>query len=220
MTARELISPTLPQLQPADKIAKALQLMDDFGVKHLPVVQKDNYLGLVSSDDLLDAADDNLAIENLAEYYSHPLVWETDHFLKVAQLVNEQNITVVPVLSTQKEFLGVISSGDLLRQLADFVGSGDPGGIIVLDVEKRQFSFSELSRIIETHDAVITQLNTDEDVETGRIMITLKINKTEISDIIASLQRFEYNVVYYHGEEAYENELRSNYDNLMNYLNI
>jgi hypothetical protein len=73
---------------------------------------------------------------------------------------------------------------------------------------------------VETNDAVITQLNTDEQPEQGLITVTIKINRTEISDIVATLQRFEYNVVYYQGEEAIENEIRSNYNNLMNYLNI
>ena len=50
--------------------------------------------------------------------------------------------------------------------------------------------------------------------------VTIKINKAEVADMVASLQRYEYNVKYYFGEEFYENEVRSNYENLMNYLKI
>ncbi len=42
----------------------------------------------------------------------------------------------------------------------------------------------------------------------------------EISDIIATLQRYDYIIRYYFGEEEYENELKENYDLLMAYLNI
>ncbi len=73
---------------------------------------------------------------------------------------------------------------------------------------------------METNDAQITQLNTYADVETGMLHITIRVSKTEISDIISTFQRYEYNVKYYFGEEFYENEIRSNYDNLMNYLKI
>ena len=52
------------------------------------------------------------------------------------------------------------------------------------------------------------------------MQVTIRINKTEISDILATFQRYEYNVKYFFGEEQYANELRSNYDNLMNYLKI
>jgi hypothetical protein len=73
---------------------------------------------------------------------------------------------------------------------------------------------------VETNDAQIIQLNTYSDAASGNFYITLRINKTEISDIVATFQRYEYQVKYYFGEELYENELRNNYDHLMNYLNI
>jgi len=87
-------------------------------------------------------------------------------------------------------------------------------------MDKRNFSFGELSRLIETNDASITQLNTYTESTTGLFIITIKVNKIEISDIIATLQRYEYSIRYYFGEEDYENELRKNYDLLMTYLKI
>jgi hypothetical protein len=87
-------------------------------------------------------------------------------------------------------------------------------------MEKLSFSFSEIGKLVETNDAQITQLNTWPDPQSGNFYIVLRINKQEISDIVATFQRYEYQVKYYFGEELYENELRSNYDHLMNYLNI
>ena len=90
----------------------------------------------------------------------------------------------------------------------------------MLEMETKQYSFNEISKLVETNDAQITQLNTSVDTETGIMQVTIRINKPEVSDIVASFQRHEYNVKYYFGEELYTNELRSNYDNLMNYLKI
>lgn len=87
-------------------------------------------------------------------------------------------------------------------------------------MEQRSFSFSEICKMVETNDAQITQLNTWWNTQTESLIVTIKINKYEISDILATFQRYEYQVKYYFGEELYENELRSNYDHLMNYLNI
>ena len=50
--------------------------------------------------------------------------------------------------------------------------------------------------------------------------VTVCVNKLEISDIVATFQRYDYIVKYYFGEELYTNELKDNYENLMNYLNI
>jgi hypothetical protein len=90
----------------------------------------------------------------------------------------------------------------------------------VLEMEQRSFSFSELSKLVETNDAQITQLNSYWDNNSSSFLVTLKINKFEISDIVATFQRYDYQVKYYFGEELYVNELKSNYDHLMNYLNI
>jgi acetoin utilization protein AcuB len=89
-----------------------------------------------------------------------------------------------------------------------------------LEIEGRDYSFAEISRIIESNDAQITQLNSFTDPETGIMQVTIRVSKLEISDLIATFQRYEYNVKYYFGEELYENELRTNYDNLMHYLKI
>lgn len=99
-------------------------------------------------------------------------------------------------------------------------GSEEPGGIIVLELEKREFSFTQIAKIVETNDAYITHLNTSLDINLGVLYVTLKVNKLEISDIVATFQRYEYLVKYYFGEELFENEIRSNYDHLMNYLSI
>lgn len=96
----------------------------------------------------------------------------------------------------------------------------EPGALIVLEIPSNQYSFNEISKLVETNDAQITQLNTSNDIESGMMQVTIRINKPEVSDIIATFQRYDYNVKYFFGEELYTNELRSNYDNLMNYLRI
>ena len=101
-----------------------------------------------------------------------------------------------------------------------FVGNEDSGGIIVLETEKRNFSLGEINRLVETNDAFITQLNTYTESATGLIVITLKVNRIEISDIVATFQRYDYLVRYYFGEEAYANELKENYHHLISYLNM
>ncbi len=87
-------------------------------------------------------------------------------------------------------------------------------------MDSQKYSFNEISRLVDTNDSQITQLNTYTDTQTGLMQVTIKINKMEVSDIVATFQRYDYNVKHYFGEELYENELKSNYDNLMNYLKI
>lgn len=52
------------------------------------------------------------------------------------------------------------------------------------------------------------------------MQVTIRVNKLEVSALLGTFQRYEYNVKYYFGEEVFENELKSNYDNLKHYLKI
>jgi len=217
---KEIISASIPSLHLNDPVSQALGLMADFHVTHLPVVVGDKLAGLIGEDDLLNVEDENTPLGQLHTLFSRTAAHADSPFFEAVQLVNETGLTVIPVVTNETEYAGAISATDLLRQLSKITGVGDAGGIIVLEMEKVGFSFSEISKLVETNDAQITQLNTYTDAQSGNFYITLRINKLEISDIVATFQRYEYQVKYYFGEELYENELRSNYDHLMNYLSI
>lgn len=219
MLASQLINSGFPAINLFDKISFALQLMDEYDIQHLPVLSEEKFAGIISKDDLLDADETRLvaAVESSLQKIS---VKADAYFLSALRLVAEHELTLLPVLNEQAELAGVISSKDLLRRLSSFVGNEEKGGIIVLETEKRNFSFGEVNRLVETNDAYITQLNTYTETDTGLVVITLKVNKVEISDIIATFQRYDYVVRYYFGEENYANELKENYNHLLSYLNM
>jgi acetoin utilization protein AcuB len=216
---REIISASLPTLTLTDTVYQALEMMDEFHVSQLPVVGDDKYLGLVFEEDLMNL-DENATVQTAADRFSKVAVRASSHFIEAVQTANDYHLSVVPVVDKENEYTGAVSATELLLQLGRQTGASTPGAVIVLEMEQRDFSFSQLSKLVETNDAQITQLNTYWDNTTDSFFVTLKINKFEISDIIATFQRYEYQVKYYFGEELYENELRNNYDHLMNYLNI
>ena len=218
MLTRDLISQSIPYLHKQDKVYHALQLMNDYHVAHLPVVQDESYLGIVSEEQLLHS-DDTIAIEELHVSDGTTSVQGNDHFLKAIQVAVANKLSIVPIVE-DKQMLGVVTYDDLLRNTSDFMSLNNPGGLIVLEIESTAYSFAEINRIVESNDAQITQLNTHLDPNSGIMMVTIRLNKLEISGIIATFQRYEYNVKYYFGEELFENELRNNYDHLMNYLKI
>ena len=217
---REIISAAIPSLHLNDPVSQALDLMADFHVTHLPVVVEEKLAGLVSEDDLLNVENDDTLLAQLQPGFSSIAAHAEAFFYEAVQLVNENGLTLIPVVTRESEYAGSIIATDLLKHLGRVSGVTDPGGIIVLEMEMVSFSFAEITKLVETNDAQIIQLNTYTDAASGSFYITLRINKAEISDIVSTFQRYEYQVKYYFGEELYENELRNNYDHLMNYLNI
>jgi len=220
MLTGELLSQTLPYLHLHDKVYQALQLMNDNHVTHLPIVEGDKFIGIISEEDLLQAENDHAELETLQQSFGNASVKTTEHFLKAIQIAVENALSVVPIINGENEIMGAIAYNDLLKNASEFMSLNEPGGLIVLEMESNQYSFNEISRLIETNDAQITQLNTSNDAQTGLMEVTIRVNKPEISDIVATFQRYDYNVKYFFGEELYVNELRNNYDNLMNYLKI
>lgn len=220
MLTGELRSQNLPYLHLQDKVYQALQLMNDNQVTHLPIVDGEKYVGILSEDDLLQVDNDHQTLDTLQQSFGNSFVKNNEHFLKAIQLAAENGLSVVPVVNEENELISVVSYNDLLKNASEFMSLKEPGGLIVLEMESNQYSFNEISKLVETNDAQITQLNTSNDAETGMMQVTIRINKPEVSDIVATFQRYEYNVKYYFGEELYANELRNNYDNLMNYLKI
>jgi predicted transcriptional regulator len=220
MLTKELQSQSLPYLHLHDKVYQALQLMNDNHVTHLPIVEGDKYIGIISEEDLLQVDNDHAELETMQQSFGNASVKSNDHFLKTIQVAAENGLSVVPVVTNDNEIIGAVVYNDLLKYASEFMSLNEPGGLIVLEMEGHQYSFNEISRLVETNDAQITQLNTSNDPETGMMEVTLRINKPEVSDIVATFQRYEYNVKYFFGEELYANELKSNYDNLMNYLKI
>lgn len=219
MLNKDVISVAIPTLHLEDTAAQAMQLMAEFKVEHLPVVMDSKLAGIVYEDDLIDLNADT-PLSDIQSIFSKLVVKADNHFLEAVQLVNEYGLTVIPVIEGEQEFIGAISQADLFKQLAKQTGANEPGGVIVLELEKRGYSFSEISKLVETNDAQIIQLNSYYDNTTETLLLTIKVNKFEISDIVATFQRYDYTVKYYFGEELYENELRNNYDHLMNYLNM
>lgn len=218
MLTIDLSSHTIPYLHLQDKVYQALQLMNDNQVTHLPIVEGEKYIGIISEDDLLMAENEHAPLSDLQQSFSNASVKSDEHFLRAIRVAAEDGLSVVPVVDGENDLAGVVTYNDLLKQASDFMSLHEPGGLIVLEMQSNQYSFSEISKILEVNDAQITQLNTLNNAETGIMRVTIRINKPDVSDVVAAFQRYEYDVKYYYGEEQYANELRTNYDNLMNYL--
>ncbi len=219
MFTASLINHSIPRLQLQDSVGKALQLINDYRVTHLAVIADEKYLGLISEEDLLDAGDEKYNIEVLEKYFIKAAVLDTVHFLQAVNNSIQHDTNVVPVVNASNDFMGVIPTRELLKSLANYSGADEIGGLIILEMERSQFAISEISRIVESNDCHIMHMNTTVDAITGMFQVTLHLSKREVAAVVATFERYDYDVVHFFGEERFENEINKNYDNLMRYLN-
>lgn len=219
MTAAEILSNDIPVLQLNETAATALDQMAEAHVSSLPVCDGSKYVGVIREEALLET-DARQLLSNLTAICEPTAVLPTDFFLVPLKWMHLRKLNVIPVVSAEHTYLGAIRADELLHAAAHYTAAAEPGGIIIFEIKPLNFSISEIGRIIESNDAQIIHLNSWSDPATGMLMVAVKINKTDIHDILASFERYEYNVVQYFGENLSEVELRDNYQHLMNYLNI
>ena len=219
MLNQQLISSQIEPLNYLQTVKEALNAMSDLKLPQMPVVKDGLYVGMLMEEDLLDAD----AKETLANFQYDLLPFSVignDHFLTAARLNAEQRLKIVPVITAEKEYLGSIMEEDLLKQFVRLNGVLEKGALLVLSMNPSEYSTGQLAKLVETNDALITQLNTFNDEITGKLIVTVRINKEEISDILSTFQRYDYQVIFHAGQEQYENELRRNYFHLMNFLEM
>lgn len=219
MFCGQLISSRFTPLRTTDTVGEALLQMEEKQVSCLPVVDEDHYLGMLREEDLLDE-EASLPIADFSDLFSGVAVRSQDHFLVAVKLSHVYDLPLVPVANEKQEWEGVIVQSDLFRQLAMLTGAEEFGSMLVLEMERKEYAPGLMNRLVESNDALITQLNTWYDTATQLLTVVIRINKEEISDVVASFQRHGFFIRYYLGEEMFRNELQSNLEHLLNYLNI
>lgn len=220
MLTSSLINHKLPRLTPEDTVARALQLITDYSITHLPVIEEGQFLGMICEEDLRASIDYRTPVKELTDYLLPASVKQQVHFLNAVGIAIMYEANVVAVVREDGHFEGLITSGTLIKVLGHFAGANETGGIIVMEMERSQYSISKISHIAEDNNCIILHLNTTVDPTTGILSVTLHINKTEIGALINAFERYDYNVVYYLGKEDDDHEVRSNYKHLMNYLEL
>ncbi len=220
MFAAELINYDINPLHTSDSVQRGLERMTEFHVRHLPIVNEEQFLGMVSEADIITEPDTQTAIGAVALSLVNPYVREDQHVYDVVRLFYEQQLTLVPVLDIKKNYLGCISINDMNNWFAKLTSVAEPGGIIVLEISNRNNSLAHMSQIVESDNAQILSSYVRTFPDSTRIEVTLKVNKQDISGILATFLRYGYEVkaTFNHNENS--DSSMDRYDALMNYLNL
>ncbi|MFZ9239846.1 MAG: CBS domain-containing protein [Chitinophagaceae bacterium] len=202
-----------------DTVSHALEMMDMHHAEYAVVLDGLNYLGLLDIVDM-EEADPSSELIILEQYFIKAQVKTNDHFLQALRVKSKFNLNIIPVLNEKNEWEGIIKADTLLEQTSQLLGASTTGAFIVLEIPRIEYAPGQINRLVESNDCMIMQMNTMTDPVTGMMQVVIRVNKEEVSDLIAPFQRHEYNVLYYYGDEAFDNTLQNNLDHLLNYLNI
>ena len=220
MVVRDLIKDSIPPLKQSDTVGRALSWMEEFRSQHLPVVKGRSFVGLVSEVDLLSFHDQNEVLGNYALSLPRPFLTEDQHIYEALKFVTSNEFSIVPVLDKEQKYLGVVTIPDLVESIAEIKSINEPGGILVLEFNKREYSLSEVARIIEDNDAMILSSSLRSSDDNSEYLLTLKLNIKDLSRIQSAFERRNIKVKAAYHQSSMGSDLTERYESLMHYLNI
>jgi len=194
--------------------------MAEFKVSHLPVVNNNAYLALVTEDDLMLDVDLETPIGNIRLSLSRLMISSNQHVYDVIRMMSENRLSLLPVVDSEENYIGVISLESLAVNMNKMAAVSQPGSVIVLEMSQNDYSMSEIAQIIESNDARILSMYITSKIDSTNMEVILKVNKQDLNSIIQTFNRYNYSIKASYGQEEDPEDLRDRFDSLMNYLNV
>jgi len=221
MLAKDLISEIIPSLKTSDTGHTALNWMEIFRISHLPIVNNQDLLGLISDADIYDMNQPEEPIGNHSLTLLKPFVFAEQHLFEVIGLASRLKLSVIPVLDESNHYKGVITASDLLRHISEISSLDQPGGIIVLELLERDYSLSQIAQIIEGNNLKVLCMYITSPPESTRLEVTIKVSSNDLSSVIRTFERYSYNVrSWVTADDNLDRFYSERLDMLIKYLNI
>jgi CBS domain-containing protein len=226
MTIAEIINHDLPILKPSDTVGNALNWMEENRIGQLVVVDAGKYAGIVSEEILMDY-DEDMQLADVMLQFSEISLFYYQHIYESLGLISKYNsggipLQVIGVIDEEENFVGIITASEVYTKFGELLGSQEPGAVLVISIKNRDYSLAEISRLVESDNAKILSSyftgNTFLNNESANL--TLKINRENITSIVATLERFGYTVEASYAHEPVESIEQERYNMLMKYLSV
>ena len=221
MLAIDLINVDIPLLKPTDTVGQALIWMQDNRLEQLIMSDGNAYLGIVDEDTLLNYDDDYL-LEHVPILFPQVQVQSHQHIYEIANVLSFHDGVKMVGVTEDSKLIGCITAESIFRHFAHLLGAQEPGAILEISIKGRDYSLSEVARLIESNQIkVLSSYLSGSMYETEKpLTLFIKLNQTDIGATVATLERFGYMVQSAYANEPVESVDQQRFDLLMKYLNM
>ncbi len=221
MQAYEFINNLIPPLKPKDKAKMALTWMEEIRTNMLPVVEKNRFLGFVTEELIYTINNPELLISKLELKFISCFVYQDKHIYDVIKVASENQTNMVAVIDRENNYLGVVTMEDAIGAFAGSLSIQSQGAVLILSMFMTDYSLFEISRIVESENAkILSSFISSDPLDESKIKVTLKLDKSEVRHIKATLERFGYRIIDHYQEEESGNGEQERIDNLLRFLQI
>jgi len=208
---REKIQKNPVTISPEASFYEARNLIHEKGVRHLPVVDKNNMLvGIVTDRDIREAAPSDATLLSVQELNyllgklkvssfmtsKEKLITITPDTLieEAVQLMHDNKVGCLPVLEGGKLY-GIFTETDALDHLVDIFGFKQKGTRLTLALEDKPGTMLGILEIFKKHNVNIISIVTPSFIVEGKRIAAIRIRTEEYKDLVAELEKANYDVL-------------------------
>lgn len=201
----EHMTPKPVTVTPDQTVAEAIDILQQYNIRHLPVVDDQGVLrGVLSDRDLRSARPSTVAqskergtveekVNNtpIAVLMSRDCLFLTPNATldDALLLFQSRKIGALPVVNEEEKVVGVFTTADLMNAYRDLFGLGAKGSVLVsIEDAGDPQALSKLVRIMEEKQVQFTRLVRVEGSDKRKAMIYLRINTYNIRSVYKALE--------------------------------
>ncbi|MDR1877477.1 MAG: CBS domain-containing protein [Flavobacteriaceae bacterium] len=212
------ISKNIPPLSENDRVKKALQIMSDLNLTHLPVVARGKLIGNINLKIVKNLDEEDMIKDHLIELEPFYL-FEKAIIFDSLPIFSENETNIIPIINTKEKLLGVVLEETIIDELASIPFVTEFGVFMTLVTPIQKYSISEISNIVESNNGKILGLvviNAEEETT----QITLKISAENINSIGDTFERFGYQISNKYFEDSKRVLLKDRFDQLQKFMEV
>ena len=205
MLIYEHMTPKPVTATPDQTVAEAIDILQQYNIRHLPVVDDQGVLRGVLSDRGLRSARPSTVAQSkergtveekvnntpIAVLMSRDCLFLTPNATldDALLLFQSRKIGALPVVNEEEKVVGVFTTADLMNAYRDLFGLGAKGSVLVsIEDAGDPQALSKLVRIMEEKQVQFTRLVRVEGSDKRKAMIYLRINTYNIRSVYKALE--------------------------------
>ena len=145
------------EIEPFDvsvKVSEAQLSFNELTYTHFPVIKENIFLGCISETDIRCFEIDKPLNEYLYSLEGF-FVRKDTNWLDILESFAKNNSNIMPVLDDNNNYLGFFELGDIITLFNETPFLSEPGNILIVEKVIQDYSFSEISQIVESNNAKI-----------------------------------------------------------------
>ena len=218
MELQNFVINDIKPLSITDEISDLQLLFNQLTYSHIPIQNDGVYIGCISENDAHCFESAKLIQEcdyTIEGFFVRPAT----NWLDVLEAFAQNDSNIMPILDRNNKYIGYYELNDIIHLFNETPFFSEPGGILIVEKGIHDYSFSEISQIVESNDAKLLGAFISK-MDSDLARITLKIGDGSISDVIHTFRRYSYNIISDHEGDSYIESLKERSKYLDKYLNM